>query len=80
MDKKHSSAIASIEWMKERTDLSKVKEGLDNALSIIKEKGSTLFDETITVWKDGTWKCWRNLDATYVTDDPNWLVNIPLPK
>ncbi|MCJ7559161.1 hypothetical protein MUO79_00905 [Candidatus Bathyarchaeota archaeon] len=34
-------------------------------------------EETITVWTDGTWKIWANLDAEYAANDPNWLVNIP---
>lgn len=33
----------------------------------------------ITVWKDGTWKAWTALDATYAQDDPDWLSTIPLP-
>ena len=35
-------------------------------------------ENVITVWRDGTWLLWRNLDAEYATDDPDWLVNIPV--
>lgn len=34
----------------------------------------------ITVWKDGSWKVWRAPDAYYAQDDPDHLVNIPLPQ
>lgn len=33
----------------------------------------------ITVWRDGSWKVWRSLDATYAENDPDWLLTIPLP-
>lgn len=33
----------------------------------------------ITVWKDGTWKEWSNLDAEHAANDPDWLVNIDVP-
>lgn len=31
----------------------------------------------ITVWKDGTYVEWSNLDAKYAENDPNWLCTIP---
>ena len=34
--------------------------------------------DVITVWSDGTWKCWRAGDAAYAADDPDWLLNIPI--
>jgi protein-arginine kinase activator protein McsA len=33
--------------------------------------------ETITVWVNGDWKIWSNLDAEYAANDSEWLVNIP---
>ena len=32
----------------------------------------------ITVWKDGAWKNWQKLDATYAEQDADWLCTIPL--
>lgn len=40
----------------------------------------TYKSKTITVWKDGTWKLWRNRDAELAVDDPNWLLSILLDK
>lgn len=37
-------------------------------------------DKIITVWKDGTYKTWREADAHYAANDENWLVNIPTAK
>ncbi len=33
-------------------------------------------ENVITIWKDGTWLVWRNTDAEYAANDPDWLVNI----
>ena len=32
----------------------------------------------ITVWKDGTWVVWGELDAYYAQNDPEWLLTILL--
>lgn len=31
----------------------------------------------LTIWQDGTWKIWRQADAGYAANDPNWCVNLP---
>ena len=37
--------------------------------------------ESITIWKDGTWKKWSSMDGWYVSaNDYNWLANIELPS
>jgi len=33
----------------------------------------------ISVWKDGSHKLWKRLDATYAEADANYLVTIALP-
>ena len=33
---------------------------------------------SITIWKNGTWKVWRNRDAEIAMDDKNWLSHIKL--
>lgn len=33
---------------------------------------------TITTWKDGTTKIWRDTDAHYAANDEDWLKNTPL--
>lgn len=34
----------------------------------------------ITIWKDGNWKRWNELDAKYAEKDPDWLLTIPLSE
>jgi hypothetical protein len=34
--------------------------------------------KAVTVWKDGTYKLWAALDASYAESDPDWLCTIPI--
>ncbi len=35
-----------------------------------------MFDKyAVTVWKNGNWKVWSTMDATYARDDPDWLTD-----
>lgn len=34
----------------------------------------------MTVYKDGTYKVWRDIDAAYARDDDNWLMEIPIQE
>lgn len=34
----------------------------------------------ITIWTDGNWKRWNELDAKYAEKDPDWLLTIPLSE
>lgn len=36
--------------------------------------------DTITVWKDGTWKRWSMAAAVHAQDDPDWLSTIPVEE
>ena len=33
---------------------------------------------SITVWKDGGYRAWRNTDAYYAEGDSDWLTTIPI--
>ena len=35
-------------------------------------------EAVITVWKDGSWRCWGMMDAHYAQNDPDWLLTLPV--
>jgi len=39
-------------------------------------------NNTITVWEDGTWKLWKELDAYYARNDtkPDWFLEVKLEE